>query len=94
MKHKKEFLPQDTAVDLCTEIRIRNQQKRWPLGIGKVQCYFCWYFGKKAFQAGDPTKLCAFSSDDNRGCWQVNRMFDRQVRNREPIQYNSSPVGD
>ncbi|MFX0016001.1 MAG: hypothetical protein ACFFB2_15945 [Promethearchaeota archaeon] len=81
MNHKTEFIPQKIALELCEEIRLKNQQKRLLFSIGKMQCHFCWHFGKKAFIAGNPAKLCAFGSDNNRGCWQVNKLYDNQVSN-------------
>ena len=83
MKQKKEIIPQKIAMDLCEEVRKRNQQKRWPFYIGKMQCHFCWRFGKKAYNAGNPGKLCAFGSENNRGCWQVNKLYDKQFSNEE-----------
>ena len=81
---KQKIIPQRIALGLCEEIRIRNQQKRWPFYIGKMQCHFCWRFGKKAYNAANPRKLCAFGSDDNRGCWQVNKLYDERFSNEEP----------
>ena len=71
---KKEKIPNSVAIKICEEIRNRNQKKRF--GIGKMQCYFCWRFGKEAYNAGNPGKLCAFGSEDNRGCWQVNKLYN------------------
>ena len=68
-------IPRQIALKLCEKIRTKNQQKIWPFGIGKMQCYFCWRFGKKEFNTGNPEKLCAFASDDNRGCIQVNKLY-------------------
>jgi hypothetical protein len=83
MKQKKEIIPQKIALELCVETRKRNQQKRLLFSIGKMQCHFCWYFGKKAYNAGNPQKLCAFGSYDNRGCWQVNKLYDKQFSNEK-----------
>lgn len=81
MNQKKEEIPRKIALELCDEVRTRNQYKRWPFGIGKMQCHFCWRFGKKAYYEGNPEKLCAFNSDDNRGCWQVNKFYDIRYSN-------------
>lgn len=83
MKQKKEIIPQTIVLKLCDEIRTRNRKKRWIFGIGKMQCHFCWLFGKKAYNADNPEKLCAFGSDDNRGCWQVNKLYDEQCSNQD-----------
>ena len=83
MKHKMEEIPKIIALELCEEVRVRNQQKRFFFGIGKMQCHFCWRFGKKAYNAGNPDKLCVFGSDDNRGCWQVNRLYDKRISDDE-----------
>lgn len=88
MKQKKEIIPQKITLELCERVRIRNQKKCLFFSIGKMQCHFCWRFGKKAYNAGNPEKLCAFGSEDNRGCWQVNRLYDEQFSNEEP-RYHS-----
>ena len=80
MNQKKE-IPQEIAMTICDEIREKNNQKNFILSIGKMQCHFCWYFGKKDYKAGNPEKMCAFGSDDNRGCWQINRIYDQQFTN-------------
>lgn len=88
MKQKKEVIPQKIALELCEKVRIRNQQKRFLFSIGKMQCHFCWRFGKKAYNAGNPGKLCAFGSDNNRGCWQVNKLFAEQFSNEESSHHS------
>ncbi len=67
-------IPKDIALELCEEIRTNNQQKR--VGIGKTQCYFCWKFAKEKYNAGNPSKLCIFATEDLRGCEQVNKLYD------------------
>ncbi|MFX0123856.1 MAG: hypothetical protein ACFFAE_09480 [Candidatus Hodarchaeota archaeon] len=88
MKQKKEIIPQKTALELCQEVRLKNRQKHWFFNIGKIQCHFCWYFGKKAYNAGNPEKLCVFGSNDNRGCWQVNRLYDERFPNEKLIYHS------
>ncbi len=90
MKQKEELIPQKIAINLCEEVRRKNQQKNLFISIGKMQCHFCWFFGKKAYNQGNPKKLCAFSSDDNRGCWQVNKLYDNQLY----IERNGSKLDD
>jgi hypothetical protein len=81
MNQKKE-IPQGIAIEICEKIRDRNKQKHFIFSIGKMQCHFCWYFGKKEYEAGNPEKMCAFGSDDNRGCWQINRIYDQQLSHK------------
>ncbi len=88
MKQKKEIIPPKIALELCEEVRMRNKQERFPLSIGKMQCHFCWFFGKKSYNAGNPEKLCAFGSDSNRGCWQVNRLYDERFSNKKSRSYS------
>ncbi|MFX1285079.1 MAG: hypothetical protein ACFFB5_15570 [Promethearchaeota archaeon] len=88
MKQKKRTIPQKIALELCEKVRGRNQKKRLLFSIGKMQCHFCWRFGKKAYNAGNPEKLCVFSSDNNRGCWQVNKLFDEQFSNEESSNHS------
>ena len=78
MNQKKE-IPKKKAMEICEAIREKNKQKRFIFSAGKMQCHFCWYFGKKDFEAGNPEKMCAFGSDDNRGCWQINRIYDQHI---------------
>ncbi|MFX1505631.1 MAG: hypothetical protein ACFFDC_05905 [Promethearchaeota archaeon] len=85
---EQKVIPKSIALGLCEEIRIRNQKKRWPFYIGKMQCHFCWRFGKKAYNTGNPSKLCAFASEDNRGCWQVNKLYDKQFSKKESSYYS------
>ena len=79
MKQEKRLIPQKIALELSEEVRIKNQKQNWPFGIRKMQCHFCWYFGRKAYNAGNPDKLCAFGADNNRGCWQINKLFDNRM---------------
>ena len=66
-------IPLEQALELCEEIRTKNQLKRWPFRTGKMQCYFCWRFSKQ-----NPEKLCFSASVDLRGCRQVNKLFDER----------------
>ncbi|MHA2271999.1 MAG: hypothetical protein ACXACI_09070 [Candidatus Hodarchaeales archaeon] len=76
-------IPKEIALKFCEEIRQKNRRKRF--GFRKMQCYFCWRFGKKQYNEGDPSKLCIFAKEDLRGCGQVNKAYDKQ-----PIQQRRS----
>lgn len=66
-------IPREVAVDLCGQIRAENRRK-WYTAAG-MMCRGCWTFSK-----GDPAKMCFSSTPENRGCYQVNARFDRQMR--------------
>ncbi|MFX1536780.1 MAG: hypothetical protein ACFFDI_21390 [Promethearchaeota archaeon] len=72
-------IPKEIALELCEEVRTKNERKRF--GVGKTQCYFCWRFGKEKYEAGDPSNLCALNHENNRGCWQVNKLYDKHYSN-------------
>ena len=79
--NQKKDIPKKQAMEICEEIREKNKHKRFIFSIGKMQCHFCWYFGKKDYEAGNPEKMCAFGSEDNRGCWQINKIYDQHISN-------------
>ncbi|MFX0092166.1 MAG: hypothetical protein ACFFBD_10430 [Candidatus Hodarchaeota archaeon] len=69
-------IPLETALQLCEEIRSRNLKKRF--GVGKMQCWGCWKFGQEKKENGTPN-LCLFDEEGtNRGCWQINRVYDQR----------------
>jgi len=70
MERAGQAIPRDRAVELCDGILKRNRS-RWYTFNG----LWCW--GCAAFTGGDPTKRCWSGRQDNRGCSQVNREFDR-----------------
>jgi len=63
-------IPRDIALQLCNEIREENARKTF--GTGKMQCHFCYKFGKD-----NPERLCIFANEQNRGCSQVNKRYDK-----------------
>jgi len=64
-------LQKEIALGLCREVRTQNKLKFFSLG--KVQCYFCWKFGRKKNENGDYEiiNICAL----NDGCHQVNKLY-------------------
>lgn len=66
----KDAIPTEIALKLCNEIREENARKR--LGFGKTQCQFCYRFGKEKTE-----RLCIFGNEQNRGCQQVNKRYDK-----------------
>jgi hypothetical protein len=78
--HIKDEISREIALKLCEEVRAGNKQKL--LSFGKVQCYFCWKFGRKKNNNGEIVihNICAF----NGGCHQVNRLYkERYIHNKE-----------
>lgn len=69
----EDVIPGDIALQLCQEIREENARKRF--GAGKMQCKFCYKFGRD-----NPEKLCIFANEQNRGCSQVNKRYDKRYK--------------
>ncbi|MCL5027007.1 MAG: hypothetical protein M1531_11040 [Chloroflexi bacterium] len=67
-----DAIPRETALQLCAEIRVKNQGK-WYTFNG----LWCW--GCSRFTGGDPAKLCFSSRPDNRRCAQINARYDRRA---------------
>lgn len=65
-------IPWDTALRLCAAIRAENRHK-WYTPNG-MMCRGC-----VAFSEGNPAKMCFANKPGNRGCYQVNARYDRQV---------------
>lgn len=59
----------EQALAICEQVQARNQGK-WDT----YQTWWCW--GCTTFTKADPTKRCYASAPDNRGCLQVNQLFD------------------
>lgn len=68
-----QAIPGDIALHLCAQIREENRHKR--LTPAAMMCWGCVKFSK-----GDPAKMCFSSQSDNRGCYQINARYDRQMR--------------
>ncbi len=62
-------IPSDQALATCEQVRARNRGKWYT-----YQTWWCW--GCITFTKGDPTKRCYAGAPDNRGCLQVNQLFD------------------
>ncbi|MFX0181719.1 MAG: hypothetical protein ACFE95_01455 [Candidatus Hodarchaeota archaeon] len=76
----KDELSREIALELCEEVRAENKQKFFR--FGKLQCYFCWKFGRKMGKNGEIVihNICAL----NGGCYQVNNLYkERYVHNEE-----------
>ena len=72
-----KVIPTETVHQLCEEIRIKHSKSWFPFGIGKMQCWGCWRFGKKVDQDGKISNICALNNTKNRGCWQINKLYDK-----------------
>ncbi len=68
-------IPLDTAAGLCEEIRNRNLP-RW------YSAYGWWCRGCYKYSKGAPEKSCFYSPPENRGCSQVNKLFDKTEQGR------------
>jgi hypothetical protein len=58
-------IPEDAALQICTEIREKKKIKLF------TQCWGCVKFSK-----GNPEKMCFNSKPDNRGCGLINKRYD------------------
>ena len=77
MNKTKQPIQRELAIQICEEIVSNHRKSRiWPLGIGKLQCWGCQRFGKKSDNVDN---ICALNNEDNRGCWQVNKIFDQST---------------
>ena len=65
----ENVIPKEIALKLCDEIREENHRKKF--GMGKMACYFCYKYARD-----NPSKLCIFAYELNRGCYQVNKRYD------------------
>jgi len=61
----KDAIPKDVALQLCNEIREENARKKF--SFGKMFCHFC-------------KGSCVFANEQNRGCWRVNKRYDKLHR--------------
>jgi hypothetical protein len=62
-----EAIPEDVALQLCSEIRNEKKVKLF------TQCWGCVKFSK-----GDPAKMCFSSQPGNRDCSIVNKRYDER----------------
>ena len=62
-------IPKEVAHKLCQEIREKNRGRFYSF-------HGLWCWGCNKFSKGDPAKLCYSNRPDNRGCSQVNRLYD------------------
>ncbi len=65
-----EAIPQETALQLCEEIRAANRGK-WYTSNG-IWCLICEKQAK-----GDSARLCFSNTPEYRGCSQVNQRYDQ-----------------
>jgi hypothetical protein len=42
-----------------------------------MQCWGCWNSGKSTDEEGNITNICALSHSENRGCRQINVLYDQ-----------------
>jgi len=72
-------IPKDLAIQLCAEIRQQYKGKWWT--FAGMQCMGCSLASK-----GDLAKMCVSSAPGYRGCGLVNRRYDQQVKNSQPMK--------
>lgn len=65
-------IEREVAIKLCDEIRNKNREKFF--SFGKLMCWGCRKYAK-----GDYNKMCVFNHELNRGCFQVNKEFDKRM---------------
>jgi hypothetical protein len=70
-------IPKEKVFELCKVIRNKHQESKWPFGIGKMQCWGCWKFGMKNEEEGNTSNICALNHPENRGCRQINVLYDQ-----------------
>jgi hypothetical protein len=70
-------IPSETVYQFCEEVRMKHKKSWFPFGIGKMQCWGCWRYGKKVDTDGKISNICAFNHPENRGCWQINKLYDK-----------------
>ena len=56
MSGKENNIPKNKVLELCEVIRSKHKKGKWPFGIGKMQCWGCWKFGKGIDEEGDIEK--------------------------------------
>lgn len=66
-------IPVNIALEICELVRERNKNKKF--SFAKGQCWGCMKFSLKK---DDIKARCIFSSEDNRGCQLVNRIYDNE----------------
>ena len=71
------MISEERVLELCEIIRNRHKKSRWPFGIGKMQCWGCWKFGRKITDNGTIYNICALNNPNNRGCRQMNKLYDQ-----------------
>ena len=77
MSSKESKIPKNKVLELCEVIRSKHKKGKWPFGIGRMQCWGCWKFGKEIDEEGDITNICALNHSENRGCRQINVLYDQ-----------------
>ncbi len=77
MSRTENIIPKETVYELCETIRSKHRQSRWPFGFGKMQCWGCMKFGKKIDEDGNITNICALNNPENRGCGQINNLYEQ-----------------
>jgi hypothetical protein len=73
MNTTKTTIPQDVALQLCTEIRQQYGGKWWT--FAGLQCMDC-----NAATKGDMGKRCVSNAPGYRGCNLVNAAYDKRAK--------------
>ena len=71
--NERKPIPEETALQICKEIREQNKQKKF--SFAKGQCWGCMKYSQKK---EDIKQRCIFGDESNRGCHLVNRIFDKR----------------
>ena len=65
-----DVIPKEVAIKLCEEVRDKNRG-RW-YSFNAMRCWWCYKFTK-----GNPDILSFSNRPDNRGCSQMNRLYEQ-----------------
>jgi hypothetical protein len=68
----KRKIDREIALKLCEEIRNKNKKKF--ISFNKWWCHFCYKFSNTEEKI---TNRCCLNDENNRGCSQVNKKFDK-----------------
>jgi hypothetical protein len=72
LKEKITPIPEDTALQICEDVRKLHRKKKFSLA--RAQCWGCMKYSNKK---GDFKQRCIFSDENNRGCQLVNKIYDK-----------------
>jgi hypothetical protein len=74
LKLDRDPISRQAAIKLCKQVIQDHRTERFKLyKISYWQCWGCQRFGNKD---GSFDNICALNAEGNRGCRQVNKLFD------------------